>query len=71
MMMRVRRQTVIRELDVTAIKQLAAGCDSNKHCRVAVLDDADSCGSLRGCFCHAFLLRGHPKSVYFSAKRRL
>jgi len=56
--MRVRRQIAIGEVDAPAIEELAAGRDSDQHCRVAVLRDADRRGSLRSSSRHAFLLRG-------------
>ena len=45
-MMRVRRQPAIREVDVPAIEELAAGRDGDEHRRVGVLGDADGRGSL-------------------------
>ena len=39
--MRMRRQTAIGEVDAPAIKDLAAGQDSNVHSRVTLLGDAD------------------------------
>ena len=41
MVMRMRRQTAIGEVDAPAIKELAAGHDSNEHSRVTLLGDAD------------------------------
>ena len=55
--MRMRRQTAIGEVDAPAIKELAAGHDCNEHSRVTLLGDADGrdspCSSSR----HVFLLR--------------
>jgi hypothetical protein len=45
-MVRVRRQITIGEVDAPAIKELGAGRDRDEHCRIAVLGDADSRGSL-------------------------
>ena len=56
--MRVRRQTEIGEVDAPAIEELTAGRDSDEHRRVTVLGDADGCGSLRSVSRHVFLLRG-------------
>ncbi len=41
MVMRMRRQTAIGEVDAPAIKELSAGHDSNEHSRVTLLGDAD------------------------------
>ena len=45
--MRMRRQTALGEVDAPAIKELAAGHDSNEHSRVTLLGDADGRDSLR------------------------
>ena len=58
MVMRMRRQTAIGEVDAPAIEELAARCDSNEHRRVTVLGDADGRGSLRSSSHHVLLVRG-------------
>ena len=55
--MRVRRQTALGEVDAPAIEQLAAGRDRDEHRRVTVLDDADAGGSLRSSSRHVLLLK--------------
>jgi hypothetical protein len=56
MVVRVRRQT-LGEIDASAIEELASGHNRDEQSRVAVLGDADSCGSLRSCSRHVLLLR--------------
>src|SRR5262249_53074663 len=52
--MGVGRQTALGELDAPAIKEFAAGPDSDKHRRITVLDHADGRGALRSSFRQAF-----------------
>jgi hypothetical protein len=58
MVMRVRRQTAIGEVDAPAIEALATGRDSDEHRRVTVFGDADSRGSVRSSSRHALLSSG-------------
>ena len=51
--MRVRRQIAIGQVDAPAIEELAAGRDRDEHSRVAVLDDADGRRSVHSSFHHA------------------
>ena len=53
MMMRMRRQATLGEVDAPAIEQLATSRDSDEHSRIAILDDADGRGSLHLPFRHA------------------
>ena len=57
MVMRMRRQTAIGEVDAPAIKELAAGHDSNEHSRVTLLGDADGRDLLCSSSRQVFLLR--------------
>jgi hypothetical protein len=59
-MMRVRRQITVGEVDAPAIEELAGGRDRDEHRRVAVLGDADGCGSLRWSSLHLVLLVAAP-----------
>jgi hypothetical protein len=53
MVMWVRRQTVLGEVDVPAIEKLAAGRDSDEYRRVTVLSDTYGRGTLRSLSRHA------------------
>jgi hypothetical protein len=59
MVMRMRRQTALGEVDAPPIEELATGRDSDEHRRVAVLGDADGRDPLRSCSRHAV---GRPDS---------
>ena len=59
MVMRMRRQTAIGEVDAPAIEELAARNDSNQHSRVTLLGDADGRDTLGSSSRHVFLLRAH------------
>jgi hypothetical protein len=51
--MRVRRQTAIGELDVPAIEERAAAREGNEPRRITMFGDADDCRSLQGLsFCY-------------------
>ena len=46
--MRVRGQSPVRQVDLAAIEERAARCDGNEHRRVSVLGDADGRRSING-----------------------
>jgi hypothetical protein len=62
MVMRVRRQPSVGEIDAPAIEELASARDSDEHRRVTVLDDADARGSPRSSSRHILLFRACSES---------
>ena len=59
MVMRVRRQAAVDELDAPAIEELAAWRDSDKHRRATVLGHADRRGPPRSSPRHVLRLLHH------------
>jgi hypothetical protein len=53
----MRRQTALGEVNAPAIKELAAGPDSNEHSRVTLLGDTDGRDRSGSSSRHVFLLR--------------
>ena len=63
MVMRMRRQTTLGEVDAPAIEKLAAGSDSDEHRRLPLLGDADRRDSLRLLLRHVFSRRVFSRHV--------